>query len=207
MFTGSHWRRKAVARVKIPTSSRRRRLSLRSRAISSRSAVVRPSRRPSSTAAWAIQLRTDVSVRSSSRATCPTDPSPSRQRWPYSHDKRKRRHRKHDHLDLASLGDTSIRHSATRAHTLNHPPADAAIAFPMISPADDGPVATMHLILGPTRAACSANRRRRRRVPDGAERRTSRRSGGKFLVKPGASRLSTCSNRTCTGRTGTSTCP
>src|SRR4051795_8702494 len=72
--------KKAVARLRIPTSSCSRRLSRRSRANSSRSAVVNPpsTRSPLSRSACLTQSRTAVSVRSKSRATSGIDRSP---RW------------------------------------------------------------------------------------------------------------------------------
>src|SRR5712691_10667539 len=63
---------KAVARLRMSRSSRNTRFSLRNRASSSRSAVVNPSRRPSSTSACFTHARTAVSVRSRSRATLDT---------------------------------------------------------------------------------------------------------------------------------------
>ncbi|MBT2365391.1 hypothetical protein J7E88_08650 [Streptomyces sp. ISL-10] len=55
--------------MRISTSSRSRRFSLRSAANSSRSLLVRPSRSPASTSAWLTHSRTAVSVRSKSLAT------------------------------------------------------------------------------------------------------------------------------------------
>src|SRR5262249_24622406 len=72
--------KKAVARLRISTSSRSLRFSRRSCASSARSSVVRPPscRVPASRSACLIHSRTAVSVRSKSRATWPTDRSP---RW------------------------------------------------------------------------------------------------------------------------------
>src|SRR5215469_5338487 len=70
--------KKAVARLRISTSSRSRRFSRRSSASSLRSAVVRPLswRVPASRCACLTHSRTAVSVRSKSLATWPTDRSP-----------------------------------------------------------------------------------------------------------------------------------
>src|SRR5215469_8287277 len=70
--------KKAVARLRISTSSRSRRFSRRSSASSLRSAVVRPPswRDPASRWACLTHSRTAVSVRSTSLATWPTDRSP-----------------------------------------------------------------------------------------------------------------------------------
>src|SRR5262249_11825858 len=72
--------KKAVARLRISTSSRSRRFSARSWASSLRSALVRPpsSLVPASRPACLTHSRTAVSVRSKSLATWPTDRSP---RW------------------------------------------------------------------------------------------------------------------------------
>ena len=60
-------------------SSRIRRFSRRSWETSSRSVLVRPSRRPASMSACFTHSRTAVSVRSKSRATCPIERSPQLQ--------------------------------------------------------------------------------------------------------------------------------
>src|SRR5215204_4495716 len=64
--------KKAVARLRMSRSSRSTRFSLRSCASSARSALVNPSRVPSSTSACLTHSRTAVSVRSKSRATLAT---------------------------------------------------------------------------------------------------------------------------------------
>src|SRR5215216_7238139 len=70
--------KKAVARLRISTSSRSRRFSRRNADNSCRSVLVNPpSRRlPASRSAWRTHSRTAVSVRSKSRATCPIERSP-----------------------------------------------------------------------------------------------------------------------------------
>src|SRR5262249_58996147 len=72
--------KKAVARLRISTSSRSRRFSRRSSASSLRSWVVRPPSLtvPASRPACFTHSRTAVSVRSTSLATWPPDPSPRR---------------------------------------------------------------------------------------------------------------------------------
>ena len=67
-FTSLH---QAAAFARISFSSRRIRFSRRSRRSSSRSAVVSPSRRPSSTSAWFTQLRIVWSDGSNSRLSSP----------------------------------------------------------------------------------------------------------------------------------------
>src|SRR5947207_11081394 len=68
--------KKDTARLRMSRSSRNVRFSLRSCAISACSALVCPGRRPASTSACATQRRTDVSVRSRSRATSAMARSP-----------------------------------------------------------------------------------------------------------------------------------
>src|SRR5215218_2189288 len=65
--------RKAAAFFKISRSSARIRFSRRSRRNSSRSSLLRPSRRPSSMSIWRAQLRSDCGETPSSRASPGTD--------------------------------------------------------------------------------------------------------------------------------------